>query len=67
MVVLLNGFCFSEKMISPLFWEFPWLFVPKPVYNEVSVFAIKRAMQQEPLLKVTIPNFADDGLIDGMF
>jgi urocanate hydratase len=35
--------------------------------NEGAVFAIKRAMQQEPRLKVTIPNFADDGLIDGMF
>jgi urocanate hydratase len=35
--------------------------------NEGAVFAIKRAMKQEPRLKVTIPNFADDGLIDGMF
>jgi urocanate hydratase len=35
--------------------------------NEGAVFAIKRAMQQEPLLKVTIPNFADDGLIEGVF
>ena len=35
--------------------------------NEGAVFAIKRAMQQEPRLKVTLPNLADDGLIDGLF
>jgi urocanate hydratase len=35
--------------------------------NEGAVFAIKRAMQHEPRLKVTIPNFADDALIEGMF
>ncbi len=32
--------------------------------NEEAVFAIKRAMQAEPLLKVTIPNSADDSLIE---
>ncbi len=32
--------------------------------NEEAVFAIKRAMQQEPLLSVTLPNFADDAIID---
>jgi len=32
--------------------------------NEEAVFAIKRAMQQDPLLRVTLPNFADDALID---
>jgi len=35
--------------------------------NEEAVFAIKRAMQAEPNLKVTLPNFADDKLIDGAF
>jgi urocanate hydratase len=35
--------------------------------NEEAVFAIKRAMQQEPLLRVTLPNFADDTLIDEAF
>ncbi|MFH1120504.1 MAG: urocanate hydratase [Bacteroidota bacterium] len=35
--------------------------------NEEAIFAIKRAMQSEPLLKVTLPNFADDRLIDGLF
>lgn len=35
--------------------------------NEEAVFAIKRAMEVEPNLKVTLPNFADDKLIDGAF
>jgi len=35
--------------------------------NEGAVFAIKRAMEQNPLLKVTIPEVADDGLINGLF
>ncbi len=35
--------------------------------NEGAVFAIKRAMEAEPLLKVTIPNFADDEDIEGLF
>jgi len=47
--------------------NFPCHFVAKLSRNEGDVFAIKRAMQHEPLLKVTIPNLADDGLIDGMF
>ena len=32
--------------------------------NEGSIFAIEREMERTPLLKVTIPNIADDGLID---
>jgi len=32
--------------------------------NTEAVFAIKRAMQQNPGLIVTLPNFADDSLID---
>ena len=32
--------------------------------NEEAVFAIKRAMEREPKLKVTIPNFADENLLD---
>ena len=34
--------------------------------NEGAVFAIKRAMEQNPLLKVTIPELADDELINGI-
>ena len=32
--------------------------------NEGAVFAIQREMQRNPLLKVTVPNIADDQLID---
>lgn len=33
--------------------------------NEEAVFAIKRAMEREPLLKVTLPNTVDDDLLNG--
>ena len=34
--------------------------------NEPAIFAIKRAMEQNPNLVVTIPNFADDQLLEGL-
>ena len=33
--------------------------------NHEAIFAIKRAMEDEPKLKVTLPNMADDQIIDG--
>jgi urocanate hydratase len=33
--------------------------------NEEAVFAIKRAMEKEPLLKVTLPHMVDDNLLNG--
>ena len=35
--------------------------------NENAMFAIQRAMEQEPRLKVNIPNLVDDDLIEGLF
>ncbi len=35
--------------------------------NDEAVFAIKRAMEREPKLKVTMPNYADDKLINDIF
>jgi urocanate hydratase len=35
--------------------------------NEGSIFAIKRAMELNPELKVTIPEIADDNLLDSLF
>ncbi len=35
--------------------------------NEPALFAIKRAMQENPNLIVTLPNLTDDKLIDGLF
>jgi urocanate hydratase len=34
--------------------------------NENAIFAIKRAMQAEPLLKVTLPEMVEDNVIDGL-
>jgi len=35
--------------------------------NGGAVFAIKRAMKSEPNLKITLPNFTDDDLIEGLY
>jgi len=35
--------------------------------NEPAMFSIKRAMQENPNLKVTLPNLADEKLLDGLF
>ena len=35
--------------------------------NENAIFAIKRAMEIEPNLKVTLPNLVDDQLLEGIF
>ncbi len=35
--------------------------------NEGAIFAIKRAMEREPLLKVTIPELVDGSIFDGLF
>lgn len=35
--------------------------------NDEAIFAIQRAMENEPRLKVTVPNKADDKLIGGLF
>jgi urocanate hydratase len=35
--------------------------------NPEGIFAIKRAMQKEPLLKVTLPNLVDDEIIVNLF
>jgi len=35
--------------------------------NEGAIFAIKRAMEMEPNLKVTIPELVDDEIIEGIF
>lgn len=35
--------------------------------NEGAIFAIKRAMEKEPLLKVTIPELVDDRLVENLY
>lgn len=58
----------DKKLKSMLFWDVNngisrrnW------ARNEEAVFAIKRAMESEPLLKVTVPNFTDDDLINSIY
>jgi urocanate hydratase len=55
----------SKRVQNMLFWDVnngisrrSW------ARNEGAIFAAKRAMQAEPKLKVTLPNRADDDLID---
>lgn len=67
--MLLDGSEDAERRLkSMLFWDVnngisrrSW------ARNHGAVFAIKRAMAENPNLKVTIPNIADDDLIDGLF
>jgi len=35
--------------------------------NESAMFAIKRAMQENPNLKITLPNLTDEKMIDQLF
>ena len=58
----------DKKLRSMLFWDVnngisrrSW------ARNEEAVFAIKRAMKHEPLLKVTLPYTTDDELIDSIY
>lgn len=58
----------QRRLKSMLFWDVnngisrrSW------ARNEGAIFAIKRAMENQPLLKVTIPNLANDSLINKLF
>jgi urocanate hydratase len=67
--LLIDGSNDSErKLLSMLDWDVnngvsrrAW------ARNEGAIFAIKRAMDSNPNLKVTIPYLATDKLIDSMF
>jgi urocanate hydratase len=57
----------DRRLKSMLFWDVnngisrrSW------ARNEPAVFAIKRAMTREPLLKVTLPNSVDEKLLDAL-
>lgn len=64
--MLLDGSADSDRRLkSMLYWDVNngisrrnW------ARNEGAVFAIKRAMEENPQLKVTLPNFADDDLVN---
>jgi urocanate hydratase len=63
--MLLDGSDDADRRLkSMLFWDVnngisrrSW------ARNEGAVFAIKRAMEAEPNLKVTLPNFVDESLL----
>ena len=67
--MLLDGSADAERRLKcMLFWDVnngisrrSW------ARNEGAIFAIKRAMETNPNLKVTVPNFADDQLIEDLF
>ncbi len=58
----------DRRLHSMLFWDVnngisrrSW------ARNEGAIFAIKRAMEAEPRLKVTLPNIVDDGILENLF
>lgn len=67
--MLLDGTADADRRLkSMLFWDVnngisrrSW------ARNEAAVFAAKRAMKSNPNLKVTLPNFADDQLLEDLF
>jgi len=57
----------SRRLQSMLFWDVnngisrrSW------ARNDEAIFAIKRAMEAQPLLKVTIPNLVDDSILENL-
>ncbi len=55
----------SKRLQSMLFWDVNNGIARRNwARNEGAIFAIKRAMETEPLLKVTIPNLVNDDLIN---
>jgi len=67
--MLLDGSADSERRLkSMLHWDVNNGIARRSwARNDEAIFAIKRAMEAEPKLKVTLPNSVDDGLIEGLF
>ena len=67
--MVLDGSADADRRLrSMLFWDVnngisrrSW------ARNEGAMFAIKRAMDANPGLKVTMPNLVEDGLLDKLF
>ncbi len=66
--MLLDGSSDSErKLLNMLHWDVNNGIARRSwARNKEAIFAIKRAMEMNPMLKVTIPNIVDDNLIDGL-
>ncbi|MET2985738.1 urocanate hydratase [Aureibaculum conchae] len=55
----------EQRLQSMLFWDVNNGIARRSwARNEEAIFAIKRAMEAEPNLKVTLPNMVDDTLLD---
>jgi urocanate hydratase len=67
--MLLDGSADSDRRLrSMLHWDVNNGIARRSwARNDEAIFAIKRAMEAEPKLKVTLPNKVDDGLISGLF
>lgn len=67
--MVLDGSDDSERRLkSMLFWDVNNGIARRSwARNEEAVFAIKRAMEVEPKLRVTLPNVADDSVVEGLF
>ncbi|MCK9399561.1 MAG: urocanate hydratase [Bacteroidales bacterium] len=58
----------SRRLKNMLFWDVNNGIARRSwARNQEAVYAIKRAMETEPKLKVTLPNMADEKLIDQFF
>jgi urocanate hydratase len=66
--MVLDGSAEADRRLrSMLFWDVNNGIARRSwARNDEAIFAIKKAMENEPLLKVTIPNIADDNLLDGV-
>lgn len=67
--MLLDGSSDAERRLkSMLFWDVNNGIARRSwARNEEAVFAIKRAMENEPKLKVTLPNIVDNDLLNNLF
>ncbi|MCK5640957.1 MAG: urocanate hydratase, partial [Gammaproteobacteria bacterium] len=67
--MVLDGSIEAEKRLkSMLFWDVNNGIARRNwARNEGATFAIKRAMEVEPKLKVTVPNLVDDSLLKDLF
>ncbi|MGV3461231.1 MAG: urocanate hydratase [Flavobacterium sp.] len=55
----------SRRLESMLFWDVNNGIARRSwARNDEAIFAIKRAMEAQPLLKVTLPNIVDDSLLE---
>ncbi len=67
--MLLDGSEDSDRRLkSMLYWDVNNGIARRSwARNKEAVFSIKRAMKSEPKLKITLPNIADDDIINGCF